>query len=72
MATRSYPDRLIANAAATRPARPFDFDRSYREAVWLAAPRLPARLVDRLLPVQLGTIGRMGTITDWDAEWGKA
>jgi hypothetical protein len=24
------------------------------------------------LTVQLGTIGRMGTITDWDAEWGKA
>lgn len=70
--TRSYPDRLIARVGGRPQRRPFDFDRSYLRLVLILRRYLPARLVDRLLPVQLGTIGRMGTITDWDAEWGKA
>ncbi|TAJ85269.1 MAG: PIG-L family deacetylase [Reyranella sp.] len=70
--TRGYPDRLIACARNLHRRRPFDFDRSYLRLVLALRRRLPARLVDRILPVQLGTIGRMGTITDWDAEWGKA
>jgi LmbE family N-acetylglucosaminyl deacetylase len=72
VATRSYPDRLIANASGHRRRRPFDFDRSYLRFVLALRRRLPARLVDRMMPVQLGTIGRMGTITDWDSEWSGA
>jgi len=72
VATRSYPDRLIACASGRNRRRPFDFERSYLRLVLALRRRLPARLVDRLAPVQLGTIGRMGTVTDWDAEWGKA
>ncbi len=72
MATRSYPDRLIARNGRRRRRQPFDFDRSYLRFVLALRQKLPARLVDRLLPVQLGTIGRMGTITDWESEWGKA
>lgn len=72
VATRSYPDRLIARIRDRHRRRPFDFDRSYLRVVLALRRRLPARLVDRILPVQLGTIGRMGTITDWDTEWRKA
>ncbi len=70
--TRSYPDRLIACGSGRHRRHPFDFDRSYLRLVLALRRRLPARLVDRIAPVQLGTIGRMGTVTDWDAEWGKA
>lgn len=72
MATRSYPDRLIARVGGQHRRRPFDFDRSYLRLVLMLRRLLPSRLVDRVLPVQLGTIGRPGTITDWDSEWGKA
>ena len=70
--TRSYPDRLIASDGSRRRRHPFDFDRSYLRLVLTLRQHLPARLVDRILPVQPGTIGRTGTITDWDAEWGNA
>jgi LmbE family N-acetylglucosaminyl deacetylase len=72
VATRGYPDRLIASMPGCHRRRPFDFGWSYLRFVLALRRRLPARLVDRALPIQLGTIGRMGTITDWDAEWGKA
>jgi LmbE family N-acetylglucosaminyl deacetylase len=72
MATRSYPDRLIARTGRRERSRPFDFERSYLRFVLALRRWLPARFVDRLLPVQLGTIGRMGTITDWNSEWGRA
>ncbi len=72
VATRSYPDRLISGRRGRHPRHPFDFDRSYLRFVLALRRLLPAGLVDRILPVQHGTIGRMGTITDWDAEWGKA
>jgi LmbE family N-acetylglucosaminyl deacetylase len=71
VATRSYPDRLIASMRGGHRRHPFDFDRSYLRFVLALRRLLPAGLVDQILPVQLGTIGRMGTITDWDAEWGK-
>ncbi len=72
IATRSYPDRLIVRPGGQHRRRPFDFDRSYLRLVLMLRRLLPSRLVDRVLPVQLGTIGRPGTITDWDHEWGKA
>jgi len=70
--TRGYPDRLIASVNGGHRRYPFDFDRSCLRFVLALRRRLPARLVDRILPVQLGTIGRRGTITDWYAEWGEA
>ncbi len=72
VATRSYPDRLIAREGRRHRRHPFDFARSYLRLVLALRRRVPARLVDRVAPVQLGTIGRMGSITDWDAEWGTA
>lgn len=74
ISTRGYPDRLIACDTGCRHQRrrPFDFDRSYLRLVLVLRRHLPAALVDRIFPVQLGTIGRFGTITDWDAEWDLA
>jgi LmbE family N-acetylglucosaminyl deacetylase len=68
VATRGYRDRLVKHGH--RPARrhPFDFSVSYLRLALVLHRYLPGALVDRLLPTQLGTIGRMGTITDWDAE----
>jgi len=67
VATRGYPDRLVRWNAGRR--RPFDFAGSYLQLVLAARQWLPAGLVDRLLPGQLGTIGREGTLTDWRDEW---
>ena len=68
MATRSYPDRLVAFDRRVRRT-PFDFRWSYLRFVLAARRLLPPRLVDRLLPVQLGTIGRECKLTDWSEEW---
>jgi LmbE family N-acetylglucosaminyl deacetylase len=71
-ATRSYPDRLVAWESGRRRRQPFEFEWSYLRFALALRQRLPARLIDRLLPGQPGTVGRMGTITDWDAEWDTA
>jgi LmbE family N-acetylglucosaminyl deacetylase len=70
MATRAYPDRLVRwNPSALR-RHPFEVRGSYL-ALALAARRvLPAKLVNRLLPGEPGTIGREPMLTDWDAEYG--
>ncbi len=31
----------------------------------------PAKIVDQLFPVQLGTVGRPNAITDWREEWNE-
>jgi LmbE family N-acetylglucosaminyl deacetylase len=70
METRAYPDRLVRWTRSTVRRRPFEMRGSYL-ALALAARRvLPARLVDRLLPGEPGTIGREPALTDWDAEYG--
>lgn len=70
VATRSYPDRLVRHEQRLPRRHPFGFTLSYLRLALALRRHLPALLVDRLLPVQLGTIGRPGTITDWDAERG--
>jgi LmbE family N-acetylglucosaminyl deacetylase len=67
--TRSYPDRLVRWQANSQRSTPFEFDRSYLRFVLAARRVLPAKVVDRLFPVQLGTIGRSNSITDWRREW---
>jgi LmbE family N-acetylglucosaminyl deacetylase len=67
--TRSYPDRLVRWHANSQRSTPFEFDRSYLRFVLAARRVLPAKTVDRLFPVQLGTIGRPNSITDWRKEW---
>jgi hypothetical protein len=67
--TKSYPDRLVPLERKADRGMPFDFRWSYLRLVLALRGWLPAGLVDRLLPVQLGTIGREGGITDWATEW---
>jgi LmbE family N-acetylglucosaminyl deacetylase len=67
--TRSYPDRLVRWRANAQRTTPFDFEHSYLRFVAAARRVLPARMVDRLFPIQLGTIGRPGAVTDWREEW---
>jgi LmbE family N-acetylglucosaminyl deacetylase len=70
--TRGYPDRLVHWDRSRIHRRPFALDGSYLGFVMWLHRLLPPRLVDRLLPVQLGTIGRDGRITDWAEEWSPA
>ncbi|HET6224311.1 MAG TPA: PIG-L family deacetylase [Dongiaceae bacterium] len=72
VATRSYPDRLVPFDRHARRSVPFDFRWSYLRFVLTLRRLLPPRLVDRLLPVQLGTIGRECNLTDWSEEWTTA
>lgn len=67
METRSYPDRLVRWTPGVR-RRPFELSGSFLAFALAARRLLPAALVDRLLPVEPGTIGREPAITDWDAE----
>jgi LmbE family N-acetylglucosaminyl deacetylase len=72
VATRAYPDRLLFLDRNVERRRPFAFERSYLRFVLAVRDVLPARLVDRVFPVQLGTIGREPGITDWPTEWNAA
>ncbi len=72
VATRSYPDRLVSFDRNAKRGVPFDFRWSYLRFVLAMRRLLPPRLVDRLLPVQLGTIGRECNLTDWSKEWTTA
>ncbi len=67
--TRSYPDRLVRWDQSRRRRRPFDPNGSYMGFVIALRRFLPAALVDRLLPGQVGTIGRGHNVTDWAEEW---
>jgi hypothetical protein len=49
---------------------PFELRGSYLGFALAARQVVPAALVDRLLAVPLGTIGREGTLTDWNEESG--
>jgi hypothetical protein len=69
VATRDYPDRLVRLAGGVERRQPFEFRWSYLRFVLTLRRVLPARLVERLLPVQLGTIGREPKLTDWPEEW---
>ena len=74
VATRAYPDRLLVLDRNAKRQRPFPFEYSYLRFVLAARRVLPPRLVDRVFPVQLGTIGREQgltewPITDWPREW---
>jgi LmbE family N-acetylglucosaminyl deacetylase len=69
VATRAYPDRLVRMNLDRSWGRPFDFDRSYLRLALAARRLLPVALANALLPTQLGTIGREGSVTDWQQEW---
>jgi len=65
VATRCYPDRLARWDQKCLRRHPFDFQRSCLRLVLAARRRMPAKIVDRIFPLQRGTIGREGRITDW-------
>lgn len=69
VATRSYPDRLVSWARVPDRRTAFEVEGSYLGFVLAARKVLPASLIDRLLPVQRGTIGREGRLADWQEEW---
>jgi len=69
VATRSYPDRLVRMNFDRLWRQPFDFERSYLRAALAARRLLPANIASALMPTQLGTIGRDGSLTDWQQEW---
>jgi LmbE family N-acetylglucosaminyl deacetylase len=69
VSTRSYPDRLVPWQHGSQRREPFDFAHSYLRFVMVVRGLLPTTIVDRLFPVQLGTIGREGALTDWCKEW---
>lgn len=70
METRTYPDRLVRWTPGPSPRHPFAPRGSFLAFALAARRILPPALVDRLLPVEHGTIGREPTLTDWDAEIG--
>lgn len=65
VATRSYPDRLVRWDQTRRRRHPFDFRRSCLRLVLAAQRRIPAKAVAAIFPLQRGTIGREGRLTDW-------
>ncbi len=69
VATRAYPDRLVRRELGPSKRHPFNVKWSYLNVALGVRRFLPDRLVDRLLPVQRGTIGRENGITDWHREW---
>ena len=69
VATRCYPDRLVSFDRNAKRSVPFDFRWSYLRFALAMRRLLPPRLVDGLLPGQLGTIGRECNLTDWSEEW---
>ena len=70
VATKAYPDRLVVQDARILHEPAFDLRGSYLAFVLRLRRVLPAAIVDRLLPVQLGTIGRERTLTSWKEERG--
>lgn len=69
--TSSYPDRLVGWRRNEERSTPFNFARSYLRFVLRVRRIFPPAIVDRLFPVQLGTVGRPHAITDWRAEWSE-
>jgi LmbE family N-acetylglucosaminyl deacetylase len=67
--TSSYPDRLVRWRRSEDRTTPFDFAHSYLRFVQRIRRTFPAKIVDRLFPVQLGTVGRPQAITNWREEW---
>jgi len=72
MLTKAYPDRFVRFVPGSDRTQPFDFRHSLLRFVLGMRRFVPAGLVDRLLPIQLGTIGRQPAITDWREEWPPA
>jgi hypothetical protein len=67
-ASRSYPDRLVIWRPRSYRSRPFDPDRSYYAVVRFLGRVIPLNWAVRILPVQLGTVGREPEITNLDRE----
>jgi LmbE family N-acetylglucosaminyl deacetylase len=70
-ATRSYPDRLVHWRACPGRRHPFPPTGSYRYLARALRRVLPTSLAAFLMPADDGTIGRDGTITDWQEEWAE-
>lgn len=65
VASRSYPDRLVRWDQTRRRRYPFDFQHSWLRLVLAARRWLPGKVVAAIFPLQRGTIGREGRLTDW-------
>ncbi|MEI6200354.1 MAG: PIG-L family deacetylase [Enhydrobacter sp.] len=69
VATRAYPDRLVRMRFDRDWRQPFNFACSYLRLSLASRRVLPHALAAGLFPGATGTIGRDGTITDWQQEW---
>ncbi len=67
--TKGYVDRFARLDARILGEPAFRLPGSYLAFVRRARRLLPAAIVDRMLPVQLGTIGREQEPTLWSREW---
>ncbi|MCA0303458.1 MAG: PIG-L family deacetylase [Proteobacteria bacterium] len=67
--TKGYPDRFAQLDPRILREPAFALAGSYLAFVRRARAVLPPAIVDRLLPVQLGTIGREHAPTLWSREW---
>ena len=67
--TKGYADRFVELDPRILREPAFSLSGSYLAFVRRARRLLPPAIVDRLLPVQLGTIGREHAPTQWPQEW---
>ena len=66
------PTAWCAGAEVKAEPRPSTSRAPICDFVLWARRIFPAKIVDRLFPVQLGTVGRPNAITDWREEWNEA
>lgn len=71
MATRTYPDRIVEWRRRQYRARPFDLECSFLGFVQRLERWMPTSVVNRVFPLQRGTVGREPSVTDLDHELGE-
>jgi hypothetical protein len=69
VATRSYPDRLVRSQSNLHQRASLDHIQSCTRFLVVLRRFLPAAIVDRIFPLQLGYLTRKGAWTEWWEEW---
>ena len=69
VATRSYPDRLVRSQGGLHQRASLGHIQSYTRFLVVLRRFLPAAIVDRIFPLQLGYLAREGAWAEWWDEW---